>query len=55
MAIGSDSERVPVCPGDGMQMIATIAGWRCPLCGLGVLPDGRGDRARAIAAHPASG
>jgi hypothetical protein len=30
---------VPVCPGDGMRMTATIVGWRCPICGLARLPE----------------
>jgi hypothetical protein len=35
-ALGS---AVPVCPGDGMRMSATIVGWRCPICGLARLPE----------------
>jgi hypothetical protein len=38
-----------------MSMIATIAGWRCPLCGLALLSSPGTARDRAIAAHPASG
>jgi hypothetical protein len=28
----------PRCPGDGMRMTSTIVGWRCPICGIAVLP-----------------
>jgi hypothetical protein len=53
MASGSEPVQVPSCPGDGMPMIATIAGWRCPLCGLAALSSRVDARTRAIAARPA--
>ena len=40
--MSDDDERgwlVPRCPADGMRMSSTIVGWRCPICGLAVLPD----------------
>ena len=33
-----DSLLAPRCPTERMPMIATIAGWRCPVCGLAALP-----------------
>lgn len=28
----------PPCPADGMRMVATVVGWRCPMCRLAALP-----------------
>lgn len=37
--VEAPSHDVPHCPADGLRMIATMVGWRCPLCGLARLPE----------------
>ena len=34
-----DDLLAPRCPTEQMAMVATVAGWRCPVCGLAALPN----------------